>query len=203
MKKYKTRRTNKGLVTMLSALAVLVGLGVLGYSLFGGPESSATRVGTVSGGLVGTPEKPATPADTNMTLTVPKMERVEGVPVYTAPTSDTGTLDRGAMHVEGTGFPWESEANVYIAGHRLGYRDTGSYLQFYDLPKLENGDEIILTDSNGTTYTYRVFEKFRVDPSEVGVMQPVAGKNIVSLQTCTLPSYTQRLIVQGELVGVA
>jgi sortase A len=202
MKKYKTRRTSKGLATLLSALALLVGLGVLSYSLFGGPDASATRVGTVSTGLVGAPEKPATPADTSMTLTVPKMERVEGVPVYTAPASDTGTLDRGAMHVEGTGFPWEGEANVYIAGHRLGYKDTGSYLQFYDLPKLENGDEIILTDANGTTYTYQVFEKFRVDPSEVGVMQPIAGKNIVSLQTCTLPYYNQRLIVQVELVSV-
>lgn len=201
MKKYKTRRTSKGLVTLLSALAVLVGLGILGYTLFGGTATPA--VGTVETGLVGAPEKPATPVDTNMTLTVPKMERVEGVPVYTAPASDTGTLDRGAMHVEGTGFPWETEANVYIAGHRLGYRDTGSYLQFYDLPKLENGDEILLTDANGTTYTYQVFKKFRVDPSEIGVMQPTPGKNIVSLQTCTLPLYNQRLIVQGELVSVA
>jgi sortase A len=201
MKKYKTRRTNRGLVTMLSALAVLVGLGILAYALFGGAPTPS--VGTVETGLIGAPEKPATPADTSMTLTVPNMDRVEGVPVYTAPASDTGTLDRGAMHVEGTGFPWETGANVYIAGHRLGYRDTGSYLQFYDLTKLKNGDEIILTDANGTTYTYQVFRKFRVDPSEVGVMRPVAGKSVVSLQTCTLPLYTQRLIVQGELVGVA
>jgi sortase A len=24
-------------------------------------------------------------------------------------------------HIKHTGFPWEEEANVYIAGHRLGY----------------------------------------------------------------------------------
>lgn len=202
MKKYRKQRS-KSLVTMLSALAVMAGLGLLGYSLFGGPAASAPAVGTVKTGLVGTPEKPVVPRDTSMTLTVPKMERVKGVPVYTAPASDTGTLDRGPMHVEGTGFPWQQEANVYIAGHRLGYKGTGSYLQFYDLPKLEKGDEIILTGADGRTYTYEVFRKFRVDPSDYQVTEPIAGKNIVSLQTCTLPLYTQRLIVQGELKSVS
>lgn len=203
MKKYGTQRS-KSLVAMMSALVVIAGLGLLGYWLFGG-EAAPTNpeIGTVETGLVGAPEKPAVPKDTSMTLTVPKMERVDGVPVYTAPASDTGTLDRGTMHVEGTGFPWDPEANVYIAGHRLGYKDTGSYLQFYDLPKLKKGDEILLTGADGKTYTYEVFRKFRVDPSQFEVTQPIAGKNIVSLQTCTLPNYTQRLIVQGELKSVS
>jgi sortase A len=34
----------------------------------------------------------------------------------------------------------------------------------------------------------------------VEVMEPVEGKSLVSLQTCTLPDYEKRLIVQGELV---
>lgn len=202
MKKYPMRRT-KNLVTMLSTLAVLVGLGFVGYSLlYSGPAAPASEIGTVSKGLNGAPKKPTAPTDTKMTLTVPEMERVKGVPVFTAPASDEGTLDKGAMHVEGTGFPWQDEANVYIAGHRLGYAGTGSYLQFYDLPKLEKGDEIILTDTNGTRYVYEVFKKFRVDPSYYQVTEPIPGKNIVSLQTCTLPDYTQRLIVQGELKSV-
>jgi sortase (surface protein transpeptidase) len=29
----------------------------------------------------------------------------------------------------------------------------------------------------------------------------VVGKSIVSLQTCTLPDYSDRLIVRGELVA--
>ncbi|HET7479461.1 MAG TPA: class E sortase [Rubrobacteraceae bacterium] len=202
MKKYRKQRS-KTLVTALSALAVLAGLGLLGYSLFGGTAASAPEIGTVKTGLIGAPEKPVAQRDTNMTLTVPKMARVNDVPVYTAPASDEATLDRGTMHVEGTGFPWETGSNVYIAGHRLGYRNTGSYLQFYDLPKLKKGDEIILTGADGTTYTYEVFRKFRVDPSNYSVTQPVPGKSIVSLQTCTLPYYTQRLIVQGELVSVS
>jgi sortase (surface protein transpeptidase) len=40
----------------------------------------------------------------------------------------------------------------------------------------------------------------REDTDNVEVMEPEAGKSLVSLQTCTLPDYSQRLIVQGELV---
>jgi len=34
------------------------------------------------------------------------------------------------------------------------------------------------------------------------VLRPIKGKNIVSLQTCTLPDYTQRVVYQAELKKV-
>jgi sortase A len=111
-------------------------------------------------------------------------------------------LDAGALHVQDTGFPWQRGTNVYIAGHRLGYPGTESYLQFYDLDELQKGDEIVLTDANGTRYTYEVFRSLTVGPNDYYVTEPLAGRSIVSLQTCTLPSYSRRLIVQGELTGV-
>ena len=40
---------------------------------------------------------------------------------------------------------------------------------------------------------------FVVDPDAVRVLRPVPGKSVVSLQTCTLPDYSRRLVVQGEL----
>jgi sortase A len=45
-----------------------------------------------------------------------------------------------------------------------------------------------------------VTDQLVVDPDNVEVMEPEEGKSLVSLQTCTLPDYEQRLIVQGELV---
>jgi sortase A len=108
-----------------------------------------------------------------------------------------------AIHLEGTGFPWEEEANVYIAGHRLGYPNSGSFLAFFDLDKLEDGDQIFLTDSQGTKYTYEVFRETVVSPTDLSVTEPVPGKNIVTLQTCTLPDYSKRLVVQAELVETA
>jgi sortase A len=103
------------------------------------------------------------------------------------------------VHVRGTGFPWQDEANVYIAGHRVGYPGTKSNLVFWDLNRLEKGAEIFLTDADGTRYTYEVFKKQVISPNTVSILKPTKGKNIVSLQTCTLPDYSQRLIVQGEL----
>jgi sortase A len=40
-----------------------------------------------------------------------------------------------------------------------------------------------------------------VGPDEVSVKRRIKGKSIVTLQTCTLPNYKDRLIVQAELVS--
>jgi sortase A len=61
------------------------------------------------------------------------------------------------------------------------------------------GDDIYITDANGTKYTYSVFKTFVVSPSDTQVTDAQPGKNIVTLQSCTLPDYKQRLVVQGEL----
>jgi sortase A len=92
---------------------------------------------------------------------------------------------------------------VTLVGHRLGYPAYPSFLAFWDLDVLENGDEIFVEDSEGKEYTYRVFSNLVVNPSDLWVTQPVPGKNIVTLRTCTLPDYSQRLIVQAELVDEA
>jgi sortase A len=194
MKTYYTGGTRRGLTAILSAFIAVVGLGLLGYALLsvGSPASAA------KGKFA-----PEPPAQTTLKLTVPEMKRVEDVPVYDGSEGNKAALRNGTLHVKGTGYPWQRVANVYIAGHRLGFPGTKSHLVFWDLDKLENGDEVILTDANGTTYTYEVFKKFVVSPKDVHVMRPVAGKNIVSLQTCTLPDYAKRLIVQAELKSVS
>jgi LPXTG-site transpeptidase (sortase) family protein len=137
-----------------------------------------------------------------MKLTVPKMARVQDLNVYSTPWDDETALEAGAQHVEGTGFPWEEKANVYIAGHRMGFPGTDSFLVFYDLDQLKEGDEVFLTDSDGTQYTYKVFNKFVAEPTDWSVTEPIPGKNIVTLQTCTLPDYIDRIIVQAELTEV-
>ena len=145
----------------------------------------------------------AIPEDKGLWLTVPKMARVQDLPVLTAPADDEAALAESALHVAGTGLPWQEEANVYIAGHRIGFEGEASHLVFYDLDVLENGDEVILTDANGTRYTYTVFKSFVVGPSDTYVTSPMPGKNVVSLQTCTpVPTFEERLVVQAELADV-
>jgi sortase A len=140
---------------------------------------------------------PGGPEDKTLYLTVPKIG-LENVEVYNSLSEEA--LTDSAVHVPATGFPWQEGANTYIAGHRLGYPGTGSYRIFYDLDRLEEGDEIILRDAAGNEYTYRVTRTLVTDPYDVEVMNPVEGRNIVTLQTCTLPDYRDRIVVQGEMV---
>ena len=203
----------------VGGLVAIVVLGLLGYSFLGGDSpASANPPKEVSDKVskrvyekfsrslperivekVRGPRVQAPKAKT-LKLTVPRMDRVNKVPVYDATEGEyEDALHDGAAHVKGTGFPWQKGANVYIAGHRLGYPGTRSNLVFWDLDKLQKGDEIQLTDANGKRYTYKVFKRFVVDPGAVRVLRPVKGKSVVSLQTCTLPDYSKRLVVQGEL----
>lgn len=153
----------------------------------------------VEGSEAGTKKGP--PSNDSMTLTVPRLARVDEVPVTTAPAKNERALDAAALHVQGTGFPWERNSNVYIAGHRIGYPGTESNLLFYDLPKLSEGDLVQLTDARGRNYRYKVFRRLTGNPGETAVTRPLPGKRIVSLQTCTLPAYSQRIVVQAKLAG--
>ena len=142
------------------------------------------------------------PKDETLKVTVPAMNRVQGAKVPYADGGNEAAFKRYAgVHLRGTGHPWEREANVYIAGHRLGYPGTDSFLAFWDLNRVENGDKIFLTDADGRRYVYKVFREFVVAPTQVSVTRPLEGRNIVTLQTCTLPDYSRRLIVQAEKVA--
>ncbi|MGI8519801.1 MAG: class E sortase [Actinomycetota bacterium] len=147
------------------------------------------------------PDEPIGPEDKTLTVTIPEME-VADAAVPDAAGDDEGKLrDFLGIHLQGTGFPWEQGSNVYIAGHRLGFPGEESFLAFYDFDALENGDEITLTDADGNEYVYRVFKEFEVEPTNYSVTRPVPGKDVLTLQTCTLPDYSQRLIVQAEKVA--
>jgi len=140
---------------------------------------------------------PGGPEDRTLYLTVPRLG-LEDVPVYNSTSEED--LTRSAVHVPATGFPWQEGANVFIAGHRIGYEGTGSYQIFYDIDQMREGDEITVTDADGNEYRYRMTSLEIVSPDNVEVMNPVEGKDIISLQSCTLPDYKERVIVQGEKV---
>jgi sortase A len=142
------------------------------------------------------------PEDKSLTMTVSSMRRVENDTIPTTEGDDEQALKKhAAIHLEGTGFPWQKGSNVYIAGHRLGYPGTNSFLAFYDLDSMKRGDKVTLEDANGKKYTYRVYKKFVAEPTRLSVTQPVEGKSVLTLQTCTLPDYSKRLIVRAEKVG--
>ena len=140
---------------------------------------------------------PGGPEDKTLYLTIPKIG-LTGMTVFDTVSDEK--LAEGTIHIPVTGYPWQKGANVYIAGHRVGYPNTVSYYLFFRLDELAKGDKILLEDSAGRQYLYRVTRQLIVGPDNAEVMNPVEGKSLVTLQTCTLPDYERRLIVQGELV---
>ena len=130
---------------------------------------------------------------------------------YIANSESTAAMDAGAIKLPSSAFPWQDDANTYIAAHRLGWPGTESDHQFYNLPNLALGDKIYLYDANGTVYTYEVSGFAEVLPTETHVTAPQAGRDMISLQTCiedygdywTMgPNWYVRYVVQADRVSV-
>ena len=206
-------RTKKIILWVLSPVMLLAGIALVSSFLLAGRlDSTATnsedpggfnvpRLETTQGNEETTE---AGPEDKTLKLTVPAMSRIEDDEIPSTDGADEAALKKyAAIHLAGTGFPWQDEANVYIAGHRLGYPNTESWLTFWDMNKVTVGDEVFVTDADGTEYTYEVFKELTVGPSDTSVTDAEPGKNILTLQTCTLPDYSQRLVVQAELTDTS
>ncbi|HET7272328.1 MAG TPA: class E sortase [Rubrobacter sp.] len=180
-------RPNRSLLVMVGLVLILLATGLVFLDV----QKAGEEAGS-----------PPPKRDNTMELTIPSMKRVQDVPVYTGAANSESALHDGTLHLEGTGFPWQRDANVYIAGHRLGYPHTKSWLVFWDLNELRRGHRVVLTDSEHNRYIYRVYDRFILAPDDASATKPVRGMNIVTLQTCTLPNYTDRLIIRAELERV-
>ena len=207
-------RTKKIILWVLSPVMLLAGIALIAsFFLASRLDSTATnsedpggfnvpRLETTQGNEETT--EAAGPEDKTLKLTVPAMSRIENDEIPSTAGDDEAKLkEYAAIHLEGTGFPWQEEANVYIAGHRLGFPNTESWLTFWDMNNVDVVDEVFVTDADGTEYTYKVFKEFTVGPSDTSVTETEAGKNILTLQTCTLPDYSQRLVIQAELTDTS
>ncbi|HET8669163.1 MAG TPA: sortase, partial [Candidatus Saccharimonadales bacterium] len=112
-------------------------------------------------------------------------------------------LERGVLHYATTVNPGQL-GNVAIFGHSSNnIFNKGQYkFAFVLLHKLVPGDIFYLTYGK-TVYTYRVYERKVVAPTEVSVLYNVAGKPATAaLITCDPPgTSTNRLIVWGEQIS--
>lgn len=189
------------LLSVVAALAMVMALAACSGSNEESPPDEAVAPDAPSSQQKqSAADKANAPDDPTLTLTVPSMERVNNSPIPDTFGDDEDSLrDFAGIHLEGTGFPWQEEANVYIAGHRLGYPNTPSFLAFWDIDNVVEGDQIFVEDANGGEYTYEVFQTLEVEPTDLFVTEPIEGKNILTLQTCTLPDYARRVVVQAEL----
>lgn len=180
----------------MGVLMILAGLGCVALFFVGPPGGTSGSIPSPGGDLA--PDTGEGPTNETLYLTIPKIG-LEDLTVYNSYSEER--LDESLIHLPDTGFPWQPGANTYIAGHRMGFFGTNSFLVFFRLNELSAGDEIILEDDFGRAYTYRVTGQLVVGPEDVGVLDPVPGASVISLQTCTLPDYADRLIVRGEMIA--
>jgi len=117
------------------------------------------------------------------------------LPIYHG-TSDP-VLVNGVGHLEGSSLPVGGPGNhAVLAGHR----GLASSTLFTDLDKVAPGDSFTLSVF-GETLEYRIVDIRVVDPDQTRSLDPVAGKDLVTLVTCTpIGVNSQRILVTGERV---
>ena len=117
------------------------------------------------------------------------------IPVYHGETLDV--LKYGAGHHAGSYFPGEG-GTIIIAAHN-------TYGQFYTLPKVKIGDEVIIKTNYGT-YTYKITKTEIANADKLGEnLHIYTDKETIMLYTCypvETPGYkSNRFVAYGDLVG--
>jgi sortase A len=141
----------------------------------------------------------------NPEVIIPKIN-VEIPVVYDISTIDEATvetgLERGVVHYADTAVPGE-DGNVVIVGHSSNnIFNPGKYkFAFVLLSRLEDGDLFYL-QKGGKRYTYEVYEKKIVKPTDVGVLATKDKQATATLITCDPPGTSiNRLVVIGEQIN--
>ncbi|HSX17062.1 MAG TPA: class D sortase [Patescibacteria group bacterium] len=111
-------------------------------------------------------------------------------------------LEDGVVHYPSTSVPGQGGNAAFFGHSSNNIFNKGKYkFAFVLLHELEPGDIFYLT-YNGKVYTYKVFQKRVVEPTETSVLNPVAGKAATAtLITCDPPGTSlHRLVVWGEQI---
>lgn len=112
-------------------------------------------------------------------------------------------LDSGVIHYPTTAVPGQN-GNASFFGHSSNnIFNKGKYkFAFVMLHNLVPGDTFYLTHKS-KVYVYKVISKKVVEPSEVGVLNPIPGKPATAtLITCDPPGTSlRRLVVVGEQIS--
>lgn len=126
-------------------------------------------------------------------IEIPKID--VDLPIYHGTEDDV--LSVGVGHIQGTSLPVGGEnTHCVLSGHR-GL--PGSSL-FTRLDEMKEGDLFFLSVM-GETLAYKVYDIQVVDPDNTEVLEITAGRDDVSLVTCTPYGLnTHRLVVTGERV---
>jgi sortase A len=120
-----------------------------------------------------------------------KIDRI-GLDMVVVQGTETASLQKGPGHYRNTALPGRP-GTVAIAGHRTTY-----LAPFRKIDQIEEGDEIRV-EMPYAAFTYTVESHDTVDPSEVGILNPVGYDRLV-LTACHPPySAAERYVVFAKL----
>jgi len=111
-------------------------------------------------------------------------------------------LQNGVVHYADTAVPGQN-GNVAIVGHSSNnIFNQGKYkFAFVLLSRLDNKD-IFYLDKDGKRYTYEVYEKKIIDPTDVSILGPQSEPATATLITCDPPGTSiHRLVVIGKQIS--
>lgn len=138
-------------------------------------------------------------------IIIPKIN-LEVPVVYDLNTVDEkavqNALEDGVVHYASTPEPGEI-GNIAIVGHSSNnILNSGKYkFAFVLLRRLEKDDTFFL-HKDGIRYTYKIYDKRVVPPTDVSVLGPADKPNTVTLITCDPPGTSvNRLVVVAEQIS--
>lgn len=138
-------------------------------------------------------------------IIIPKIN-VEIPVIYDLNTIDENAIQKGledgVVHYADTALPGQN-GNIAIVGHSSNnIFNKGKYkFAFVLLSKLDNGDTFYI-QKDGKRYTYQIYKKAIVSPTETSVLGPAEKTATATLITCDPPgSSANRLVVVGEQIS--
>lgn len=145
------------------------------------------------------------PTDQNLVI-IPKINVQIPLDFSVTTTDETAienSLENGVVHYPTTVQPGQKGNTAFFGHSSNNIFNSGKYkFAFVLLHDLVPGDIFYIT-YNGKVFSYRVYQKQIVDPSNVSVLNPVADKAATAtLITCDPPGTSlRRLVVWGEQVS--
>lgn len=116
-----------------------------------------------------------------------------GLSAMIAEGTGSGTLGHAVGHIVRTAMPGEAGGNIGLAGHRDTF--------FRPLQGIRQNDLVVLSTTAGV-YRYLVVSMRVVPPTEISVLDPLPGQEILTLVTCHpfafIGSAPNRFIVRAE-----
>lgn len=133
------------------------------------------------------------PEDAVAVVSIPAIDVT--LPIFHGATD--AILRKGVGHLYGSSLPIGGPGTHAVLTGHSGLPES---VLFTDLHKLKIGDEFTITVL-GETHYYRIYATDTIEPTEIGGLGVVAGRDLVTLVTCTpIGVNSHRFIVQAERI---